>query len=166
VTAKYLLVGVALLLSSAAVNAASLVKFSYTGDADIQFILPKSPIPTLPLDNFGFRIDDVAVSFNGSDQVYFVWIQTPEAAFSGGFRLTTAFANHFMGTGEQLFTGTVSAPTFMPGTYQLTRFIDTLPGTGTLIISDVPEPDSWALMIAGFGLLGAVVRRRRALALA
>jgi hypothetical protein len=28
----------------------------------------------------------------------------------------------------------------------------------------LPEPDSWALMIAGFGLTGAVSRRRRALA--
>jgi hypothetical protein len=27
----------------------------------------------------------------------------------------------------------------------------------------VPEPDSWALMIAGFGIVGAVSRRRRAL---
>jgi hypothetical protein len=28
----------------------------------------------------------------------------------------------------------------------------------------VPEPESWALMIAGFGLVGGAVRRRRALA--
>jgi hypothetical protein len=30
----------------------------------------------------------------------------------------------------------------------------------------IPEPDSWALLIAGFGLTGAVLRRRRALAVA
>lgn len=30
----------------------------------------------------------------------------------------------------------------------------------------VPEPDTWAMMIAGFGLAGAAVRRRRALAAA
>jgi hypothetical protein len=28
-------------------------------------------------------------------------------------------------------------------------------------VANVPEPDSWALMIAGFGLTGAVMRRRR-----
>jgi hypothetical protein len=31
----------------------------------------------------------------------------------------------------------------------------------TLQITAVPEPDSWALLIAGFGLTGAVLRRRR-----
>lgn len=29
------------------------------------------------------------------------------------------------------------------------------------VTDDVPEPASWALMLAGFGLLGAAVRRRR-----
>jgi hypothetical protein len=30
----------------------------------------------------------------------------------------------------------------------------------------IPEPASWALLIAGFGLTGAAMRRRRALATA
>jgi hypothetical protein len=37
-------------------------------------------------------------------------------------------------------------------------------GRGALTISTVPEPDSWALLIAGFGLTGATLRRRRAIA--
>jgi hypothetical protein len=39
------------------------------------------------------------------------------------------------------------------------RFIDPLAPTG----GGVPEPASWTLMIAGFGLAGAALRRRRAL---
>jgi hypothetical protein len=31
-------------------------------------------------------------------------------------------------------------------------------------IDTIPEPESWGLMIAGFGLIGATLRRRRALA--
>ena len=35
-------------------------------------------------------------------------------------------------------------------------------GTGTpVIIPGVPEPESWALLVAGFGLVGAVARRGR-----
>ena len=47
------------------------------------------------------------------------------------------------------------APVFNPITGGVS-FV--LPGTA------VPEPDSWALMIAGFGLLGASLRQRRRLA--
>jgi autotransporter-associated beta strand protein len=32
---------------------------------------------------------------------------------------------------------------------------------GGMLISSVPEPESWALMILGFGLMGVVLRRRR-----
>jgi len=32
-----------------------------------------------------------------------------------------------------------------------------------IMISTVPEPTSWALMLAGFGLIGATMRQRRAL---
>jgi len=41
------------------------------------------------------------------------------------------------------------------------RFIDPLAPAG-----GVPEPASWALMIAGFGLAGAALRKRRKLAAA
>jgi hypothetical protein len=34
-------------------------------------------------------------------------------------------------------------------------------GFRTFVVSAVPEPASWAMMIAGFGLAGAVLRRRR-----
>jgi len=32
---------------------------------------------------------------------------------------------------------------------------------GLGILAGVPEPESWALLVAGFGLLGAAMRRRR-----
>ena len=42
---------------------------------------------------------------------------------------------------------------------QLDNFvIDQAPAVG-----GIPEPASWALLIAGFGLLGAAMRRRRAI---
>ena len=37
-------------------------------------------------------------------------------------------------------------------------------GRGILTIGAVPEPQSWAMLIAGFGLVGAALRRRRSAA--
>jgi hypothetical protein len=36
-----------------------------------------------------------------------------------------------------------------------------LPGIAQPVVSGVPEPLTWAMMIAGFGLVGAAVRQRR-----
>jgi hypothetical protein len=42
--------------------------------------------------------------------------------------------------------------------------LDDMTLDGTLAATGVPEPQAWALMIAGFGLAGAAMRRRRAIA--
>jgi hypothetical protein len=59
-------------------------------------------------------------------------------------------------------------PTKFSGTYGLivagSDTIDT--GTGTFTFSAVPEPSAWALMIMGFGLTGAMLRRRQQIAAA
>jgi hypothetical protein len=71
----------------------------------------------------------------------------------------------FEDTGKSIFTytGGLSSEgrpydaTFKPGTYTL----DTSTGTDTLRISSaVPEPSTWAMMLAGFGALGFVGYRR------
>ncbi|MBT2188351.1 PEPxxWA-CTERM sorting domain-containing protein [Sphingobium sp. H33] len=50
------------------------------------------------------------------------------------------------------------------------QFNPNLPGVNTMLFDnifarEVPEPASWALMLAGFGALGAALRRRPRLAL-
>lgn len=60
-----------------------------------------------------------------------------------------------------------------PGTYKTIVFGDDQ--AGRLVVTDlgggngggvVPEPASWAMLIAGFGLVGGAIRRRRATAIA
>ena len=97
----------------------------------------------------------------------------------GGFYLGNlgGFPIGFSVFGPQLFSGTTSAPTFLTGTFGLSdisrnRTTDPLTVNYTLTVSDitnngaVPEPASWAMMVGGFGLLGAAMRRRRATAFA
>lgn len=41
-----------------------------------------------------------------------------------------------------------------------------VPGERPLVVTAVPEPATWAMMIVGFGAVGAVIRQRRRVALA
>jgi len=49
-------------------------------------------------------------------------------------------------TGPQIYTGTLSAPIFSVGKFVL--------DSGTLTVTAVPEPSTWAMMLAGFAGLG------------
>jgi hypothetical protein len=75
--------------------------------------------------------------------------------FSGNFGTDPTFNETFDGGATTLFTGPTSAPTFKLGTFELDS-------DSTLTISAIgaPEPVSWALMILGFGAVGAALRRR------
>jgi hypothetical protein len=60
--------------------------------------------------------------------------------------------------------GNLNAPTWFVGLTNLGTFGVRIQGdpTGTGGgVGSVPEPDSWAMLIAGFGCTGAVMRRRR-----
>lgn len=56
------------------------------------------------------------------------------------------------------FNNTGSISFILPETVTFTS------DSGTFLSAAVPEPSSWALMIAGFGAIGAMMRRRRAVA--
>jgi hypothetical protein len=61
--------------------------------------------------------------------------------------------------GLQLYTGSEDASTLLTGTFVLTDYYDGAPLM--LTVTAVPEPMTWALMIGGFAMTGAVLRRRR-----
>ncbi len=126
------------------------------------FTLPASPIPTGTnaecLSNFPpeFCISDVTVTVNGvaemGDTVEFFDITQ-----AGGLAVTAEGETvSFISTGgAQLYSGDVSAPTFLPGTFDQTSFID---GSDVTVVI-TPEPSSLALF--GSGALGLVAAMRR-----
>lgn len=95
---------------------------------------------------------------------------------NGGVGITFGGGEAFFAYGPSLFNETLyvagnggtiapNAPVFNIGTYQLRSPNTNSPFNYQIAISDaaasaVPEASTWAMMIGGFGLLGAGLRRR------
>ncbi len=137
--------------------------FTITGDYNASFQLDSNPTPDDVSVGQGFTIWDVEGfpdALLGIADVSFY-----NAAIGGGLGIEDFFGGTtlLLTDGAQLYTGSEETPTLRTGTFALTEFGG--PGTYTLVVSDiagvVPEPGTWALLIGGFGVVGAGMRRRK-----
>ncbi len=148
-------------------NAAALL-FTFSGPSGTAvFQLDSNPTPPssssfLGFDQFAFF--DVPGTFGG------IAGTASTISFGNGIFAALSINAANLGftqfSGPTLFTGPGSAPVFTPGSFTL---INPFFGNGALTIapvqtpvqSAVPEPAAWGMMLFGFGLAGAALRRRR-----
>jgi PEP-CTERM motif len=172
---KVLLAATAFMLSLGTVGAkADTVQFTVvqpvvdgnlSGTNTVTFDLPESPTPTLVTSSF-FAINNVQVevvsvlngkasSAGASDEIgFFSASNGTETILDFG----KSFFNDTLNVGSGYFTGSLSDPTFVPGTYSGANG-ESL--TITDVTAAVPEPSTWAMMILGFCGLGFMAYRRK-----
>lgn len=137
--------------------------FTLTGSYNATFQLDSNPIPDVAFNGTGFYLFDRAFSRASTG---IADIDFSNSTSSGGLVIFDDRAVRYIlsASGPQLYTGTEAAPMFRTGTFALTDDFGT--GSYTLNIASaigaVPEPATWAMMLAGFGMIGFAARKRSA----
>lgn len=137
---------------------ATLLDYTLIGNGSLSWQIDSDRTPDAS-DGNGFTFDNV--SFANSNSTVQAAIEFRTLGNSGGFDIT-ADAGHVVAYGAQLFSGLTSDPTLLTGVFSLYSGIYTLTVAPAASPSPAPEPASWAMMIGGFGVVGATMRRRKA----
>jgi len=155
---RTLLAGIAAIALTAPAAALTYL-FNFDGPVTASWSLPASPTPD-GSDGFSFQFAavDMIVEGNPVTAAHFYY---NEAGGGGLFVSPPVSLNLF---GPQLYSGTTDSPTFLLGGFTMED--DFGSPIGTLIISEavIPEPATWGMLIAGFGLVGTALRRRKSVA--
>lgn len=186
-----LLIGIALMTSAAVVSAApttspsqsltiTLQSIDDSGvlNGDFQHIFGKADSGQSFLDVYTFTIgtsSDLGSSFSSPATVNIKGVHTSDLSF-------TSFNLYSSGNPAPLLVGTISSGTLpgspfadngalnmllAPGTYSL-QIAGSVVGTsggrygGEIVVSPVPEPETWGMTVGGLAAVGLLARRRRA----
>lgn len=158
---------IALSLGAAVPTAAVTFNFDLSGSRSAMFTIDASRAP----DSF----TQAQAFFDRTPGTYGTTRGTADISFSnnffggtgGGFEAINLSLLGFsqFTSSEVLFTGTTAQPVFKTGSFQLSSIVS---GRSVLTItrsagigSTVPEPATWAMLVAGMGMVGGAVRRRR-----
>lgn len=142
-----------------------------------QVSLPGAPLTTastfnfVDMDSFAFAADVLNTNVvNGNTYGYGPWMGNATFQFlplsgggAGSFELLLTCNGECANIGFNLGGLSFSSDTFNPSNppSQLVSFTDTTFDFRFLNTSSVPEPGTWAMMLVGFGFLGAALRRSR-----
>lgn len=154
-------------LISPAANAATF-QFSvdYTGAAsnNFSFTLDSAPSNVTTFDD-GNAFYVAGVPNTSVDNPSFGVLAFFNSTSLGGFGAAPNLIDdyYFSYTSSQLFSGPISSPTFLIGTYALFDYVSS-EEIGSLVISDVsavPEPSTWAMLLIGFVGIGFLMVRQK-----
>lgn len=157
-------IGIATTLAAATFAAqAANYQFVLTGGYSASWQLQSTVASDVSSAGEGFYLFDVEGDFPDSmfnvvDLVFF------HSDIGGGLTIDDYYGGSTLLStdGPQLYTGTEDNPTFTLGTFELTEYQGSTTYTLTVSeVSAVPEPASVALLLAGFGVVGAAAARRR-----
>ena len=156
-----LLVGASCVSSQAS---AALVLFNLTGIETASFTLNQSP--TVQPGGGLFDINNVDGVFQGVPATFDL-----EFTDKGQILLFTQSADIYLSGPVNVFSGTIAAPKFILGYYPWVGGAEGENQSGetfsvkgdfnlsiTSVPGGVPEPSTWMMMVAGFGLLGGAMR--------
>jgi hypothetical protein len=177
-----LLLGCAALLSFSATVNAAVTTYTYTGSS---FTSATSPYTTNDSVTGSITLANalasnltnfttvVPTSFSFSAGVSTLTNATPNVGSLFAFK-TDAFGDIsqwqiaiFTGSVFQFSIGTTNAPSLFTPTDQIivnggnTAFGQIQNSPGTWAVTSVPEPESYAMFLAGLGLMGGIARRRQ-----
>jgi len=139
--------------------------FELSGSRSAIFqIDPATTTPDFFSDTFiGTQIsyNTVAGTFGGVDGTATIGFGTNLAAALNVQSPNLGFTQF---VGPPLFTLVNAQPVFNLGTFQLTSIVSgasTIRISAVAVAAPVPEPLTWTMMTVGFGVAGAMIRRRR-----
>lgn len=159
-----LLTAMLALAIAAPAQALAVYEFKFTAPIEASFRVTESDDHVLVIDDVGafyFDVPDVPGSPSGNSYILF-WAEYAQ----GGMTITDTFSpvDLFDLSGPQLFDIVNGTSVLRTGTFTLNSLLgDDAPYTLTITaLAEVPEPEQWSLMIVGFGLAAAAIRRRTA----
>ncbi|WP_010163629.1 PEPxxWA-CTERM sorting domain-containing protein [Sphingomonas sp. PAMC 26617] len=156
-----LLAAAATALVSATPASATTLFYAITGSNGFSahFSLDDHTMPDVNFPTEFFIFDVAGVYSDGSSTAS---LALYDAADGGGMTLNTFNFTLANIAGPALYSGTLAQPTLLA--FGPTAFYDyevpTISYRVSAVAAAVPEPTTWAMLLAGFGMIGIAVRRR------